>query len=287
MSANTPHTFDPFAEPTGVRLQKVMAGAGVASRRVSEDMIAAGRVTVNGETVTEPGRRVDPEVDEIAVDGIAVQLDDTKRYIMLNKPVGIVSSLLDDRGREDLRRYTDDFDERLFNVGRLDAETSGLLILTNDGDVAHILAHPSFGVSKTYVAHVEGRASAQVIAKLTAGFDLEDGFIKADKARLIDAGREESIVEITIHSGKNRIVRRMLDHVGFPVLDLVRRSFGPLNLGTLGSDMYRDLTRDELGAILTLARAAAEETKPARKDKPRHRDLEGDAEPTNEADSAE
>ena len=132
----------------GERLQKVMAAAGVASRRVSENMIAAGRVTVNGEPVTEPGRRV-LATDLVSVDGVAVQLDVSKRYIMLNKPVGVVSSLADENGRPDLRQFTKDYEERMYNVGRLDAQTSGLLVLTNDGELAHVLAHPSFGVSKT------------------------------------------------------------------------------------------------------------------------------------------
>lgn len=252
MSAN----FDPFAEPEGVRLQKVLAQAGVASRRVSEDMISAGRVEVNGEVVTELGRRIDPESDLVAVDGTAIQLDQSKRYILLNKPVGVVSSMADERGRPDLGRYAGDFEERLFNVGRLDQDTSGLLILTNDGDLAHILAHPSFGVQKTYIARVEGAMAAQTVARLTRGFDLEDGPIRADKARLLGTNGETSMVEITLHSGKNRIVRRMLDHVGFPVIDLVRRSFGPLNLGTLPAGQYREFTREERGAVLTIARAA-------------------------------
>ncbi|MCS5723361.1 rRNA pseudouridine synthase [Herbiconiux sp. CPCC 203407] len=245
--------------PEGVRLQKVMAAAGVASRRVSEQLIEAGRVEVNGEVVTELGRRIDPENDLVSVDGTAVQLDPDKRYVMLNKPTGIVSSLADQHGRPDLQRYTSQYEERLFNVGRLDAETSGLLILTNDGDLAHVLAHPSFGVLKTYIAKVEGRVSPQTIATLTKGIELEDGPIAADKARLLDVERETSIVEITLHSGRNRIVRRMLDEVGHPVVDLVRRSFGPLNLGTLKSGGLRDLTKVELGQLLTLSRNATGE----------------------------
>ncbi|MDO9395832.1 MAG: pseudouridine synthase [Herbiconiux sp.] len=241
-------------EPTGVRLQKVMAAAGVASRRVSEQLIQAGRVEVNGEVVTELGRRIEPETDLVSVDGVAVQLDPGKRYIMLNKPIGIVSSLADQYGRPDLRRYTEQYEERLFNVGRLDAETSGLLILTNDGDLAHVLAHPSFGVQKTYIAKVEGRVSPQTVATLTKGIELEDGPIAADRARLLDVEREHTIVEVTLHSGRNRIVRRMLDAVGHPVVDLVRRSFGPLNLGTLKSGGLRDLTKAELGQLLTLSR---------------------------------
>lgn len=242
------------ANPEGERLQKVMAAAGVASRRVSEDLIAAGRVTVNGETVTEPGRRVVP-ADLITVDGIAIQTDTTKRYVMLNKPVGVVSSLADESGRPDLSQFTRHYEERLFNVGRLDAQTSGLLVLTNDGELAHVLAHPSFGVMKTYIARVSGSVSAQTIAKLTKGFELEDGFIVADRARMLGpASGGASMVEITLHSGRNRIVRRMLDAVGHPVLDLVRRQFGPLHLGSLQIGQLRDLTKVELGQLLTISR---------------------------------
>jgi 23S rRNA pseudouridine2605 synthase/16S rRNA pseudouridine516 synthase len=252
----TDHTStDPAAD--GVRLQKVMASAGVASRRGSEELISAGRVRVNGKVVTELGRRIHPESDEIMVDNVAVQLDTSRRYLMLNKPVGVVSSMQDESGRPDLRQFTDQFDERLFNVGRLDAQTSGLLILTNDGDLAHALAHPSFGVSKTYIAKVEGRVSAQTIAKLQSGIELDDGPIAADKARLLtgQGGDGSSLVELTLHSGRNRIVRRMLEAVGHPVIDLVRRQFGPLHLGTLRVGAVRDLTKVELGQLLTVSRA--------------------------------
>ncbi|MCU1524597.1 MAG: transporter, partial [Microbacteriaceae bacterium] len=206
--------------------------------------------------VTELGRRV-LETDLVAVDGVAIQLDTSRRYLMLNKPVGIVSSLQDDRGRPDLQRFVSRYEERLFNVGRLDAQTSGLLILTNDGELAHVLAHPSFGVNKTYIAKVEGRVSPQTIAKLTGGVELEDGPIAADKARIVgQAGASETMVEITLHSGRNRIVRRMLEEVGHPVIDLVRRQFGPLHLGTLAHGEIRDLTKVELGALLTISREA-------------------------------
>jgi len=240
----------------GERLQKVMAAAGVASRRVSEDLIVAGRVTVNGKVVTELGRRVDPAVDKVAVDGTAVQLDTSRRYVMLNKPVGVVSSMRDEQGRPDLSRFTAGYPERLFNVGRLDAETSGLLILTNDGELAHVLAHPSFGVTKTYIARVRGVVTPQTIARLTKGVELEDGPIAADKAKLLQSSRRdsESLVEVTLHSGRNRIVRRMLAEVGHPVVELVRRQFGPLHLGTLKVGALRDLTKDELGRLLTIAR---------------------------------
>lgn len=244
------------AAPEGVRLQKLMAAAGVASRRVSEDLITAGRVEVNGEVVTELGRRV-AATDAVSVDGTPIQLDTTRRYLMLNKPVGIVSSLNDDRGRPDLSRFVSKFEERLFNVGRLDAQTSGLLILTNDGELAHVLAHPKFGVMKTYVAKAQGRITPQTVATLRSGVELEDGPIAADKVRIVgEAQAHETIVEITLHSGRNRIVRRMLDEVGHPVIDLVRRQFGPLHLGNLPPGALRDLSKVELGQLLTIARDA-------------------------------
>ncbi|AZZ54785.1 MFS transporter [Rathayibacter iranicus] len=247
--------------PDGERLQKVLAAAGVASRRVVEEMIVARRIRVNGTVADELGRRIDPATDRIEVDGVAVQLDTSRRYVMLNKPVGVVSSLADENGRPDLSTYTKNFEERLFNVGRLDAETSGLLVLTNDGELAHVLAHPSFGVTKTYIAKVHGQVLPQTIAALTAGIELDDGSVAADKARLL--GRPEgrsnaSLVEITLHSGRNRVVRRMMAAVGHPVIELVRRQFGPLHLGTLRSGDLRDLTRDELGALLTIARQGGE-----------------------------
>lgn len=248
--------------PSGHRLQKVMAAAGVASRRVCEQYIAEGRVAVNGEVVTEPGRRVDPAVDLVSVDGVAVQVDTSRRYVMLNKPVGVVSSMRDERGRPDLRRFTSGYPERLFNVGRLDSDTSGLLLLTNDGRLAHVLAHPSFGVSKTYIAKVAGIVTPQTIATLTRGITLDDGPIAADKARLLQAGSGTSMVEVTLHSGRNRIVRRMLDAVGHPVIDLVRRSFGPLHLGTLKAGTARDLTKVELGQLLTIARDSGKAPNP-------------------------
>jgi 23S rRNA pseudouridine2605 synthase/16S rRNA pseudouridine516 synthase len=245
------------ARTDGERLQKVLAAAGVASRRVCEQYIAEGRVSVNGEIVTELGSRVDPTVDLVAVDGVAVQLDATKVYLMLNKPRGVVSSMEDERGRPDLRQFLTDVEERVFNVGRLDADTTGLLILTNDGALAHVLAHPSFGVTKTYVATVRGTVTAQTIQKLKNGIELDDGPIAVDKAKIVgEPSAGKSLVEVTLHSGRNRIVRRMLEAVGHPVLELVRRQFGPLHLGTLGSGRIRDLTRVELGQLLTLSREA-------------------------------
>ncbi|GMA27145.1 hypothetical protein GCM10025874_03980 [Arenivirga flava] len=245
---------DAAALPTGERLQKVMAAAGVASRRVCEDLIAAGRVTVNGQRVDEPGRRVDPLVDRVAVDGVAVQLDTSRRYLMLNKPRGVVSSLKDEHGRPDLSEWTERYEERLFNVGRLDYETSGLLLLTNDGELAQVLSHPSFGVQKTYVAKVRGEMTAATVGRLLRGVELEDGRIAADDARVVGVQGGSTMVEIVLHSGRNRIVRRMLEEVGHPVIELVRRQFGPLNLGTLKLGRTRELTSHEMNQLLTLAR---------------------------------
>jgi 23S rRNA pseudouridine2605 synthase len=252
-------TVPPGGRADGERLQKVMAAAGVASRRVSEQLIVEGRVSINGEVVTELGRRIDPEVDLLAVDGTAVQLDQGKRYVMLNKPRGVVSSMRDEHGRPDLRQYAEQYEERLYNVGRLDAETTGLLVLTNDGELAHVLAHPSFGVEKTYIATVRGAVRPQTLRQLERGIELDDGPISADRAKLVgEPSRGRTMVEVTLHSGRNRIVRRMLSEVGHPVVELVRRQFGPLHLGTLGVGRARDLTRVELGSLLTISRAASQ-----------------------------
>ncbi|QEO13244.1 rRNA pseudouridine synthase [Agromyces intestinalis] len=260
------------ASNEGERLQKVLAAAGVASRRVSEQYIVEGRVRVNGRVVTELGSRVHPEHDRVEVDGVAVQLDTAKRYYMLNKPRGVVSSMRDEQGRPDLRRYTDELEDRVYNVGRLDQDTSGLLLLTNDGELAHVLAHPSFGVEKTYIAKVRGRVAPQTLQRLKQGIELEDGPIAIDRGRILQSqggsqGRSQgqpqargetgsTMVELTLHSGRNRIVRRMMAEVGHPVIELVRRQFGPLHLGTLQSGRLRELTKVELGQLLTLSRAA-------------------------------
>lgn len=237
------------------RLQKALAHAGVASRRACEALITRGRVTVNGEVVYEMGSRIDPEVDVVRVDGVIVQMDTTKRYFVLNKPRGVVSTMRDENGRPDLREFVEPTGERLYNVGRLDTDTSGLLILTNDGDLAHKLAHPKFGVQKTYIAKVRGKVTPAVIQRLRDGVELEDGPIHADAAKLLPGGasRSHSLVEVTLHSGRNRIVRRMLAEVGHPVEELVRRQFGPLNLGTQRVGEMRELSAAERGALLSAA----------------------------------
>jgi 23S rRNA pseudouridine2605 synthase len=249
--------IEPEPAETSVRLQKALAAAGVASRRACEDLIVQGQVKVNGKLVTELGSRVDPTSDFVTVRGVPVQFDTSRVYLALNKPAGIISTMSDEEGRPDLSQFVLDFD-RVFNIGRLDAETTGLLLLTNDGDLANKLAHPSFGVEKTYVARVAGDVTTVTMQKLIDGFELEDGFIKADRARIIDVKRGEALVEIILHSGRNRIVRRMLDHVGHPVLGLVRKQFGPIHLGTLKLGHVRNLSKIEIGALLKAAEGKEE-----------------------------
>lgn len=237
----------PVSEP--IRLQKALAQAGVASRRRCEELMASGRVEVNGEIVTQMGARVDPVSDVIRVDGVRIPPPSDHAYVILNKPRGIVCSMADEQGRPDLSGLLADRDDRLFHVGRLDTDTSGLLILTNDGDLAHQLAHPSFEVTKTYVALVEGTVANAIGRTLLAGVEFEDGVTKVDRFVVRDRSRGRSLVELDLHSGKNRIVRRLLAHVGHPVIELTRTALGPLRLGDLRVGAMRDLSRDELGAL--------------------------------------
>ena len=211
--------------------------------------MAGGHVEVNGEIVTQMGARVDPVRDVIRVDGRRVPPRSDHAYLLLNKPRGVVTTMADERGRPDLRSLLADRPERLFHVGRLDTDTSGLLIVTNDGDLAHRLAHPSFEVSKTYVALVEGDVPDSLAARLRDGIELDDGPAPVDRFRVIDRSRGRSLVELDVHIGRNRIVRRILDHVGHPVLELTRTAFGPLRLGDLTVGTTRELSREELGDL--------------------------------------
>lgn len=238
-------------DPEGVRLQKVLAGAGLGSRRACEELIAAGRVTVDGVVVRELGVRVDPKRAVVHVDGQRVQLDTSLVTLAFNKPAGVVSTMSDDRGRPSLAPYVADRPERLFHVGRLDAETEGLLLLTNDGELANRLAHPSHGVRKTYLATVKGRVRPAVGVRLRAGVLLEDGPVEVDSFRVLDTTGSQTLVEVVIHEGRNRIVRRLMDAVGHPVLRLVRTQIGPVRLGNLKPGATRELTRKELGALMT------------------------------------
>ena len=241
-----------MSEESGVRLQKVLAAAGIASRRASENMISEGRVEVNGRIVTEQGVRIDPERDVVRVDGSRIPPPRHHVYVVFNKPRGVVSTMDDPEGRPTLTEYLDGRKERLFHVGRLDTDTEGLLILTNDGEFAHRLAHPSYEVPKTYLAQVEGLVSQQTLKKLRSGITLDDGPVKPDHVKIISTQGERTMVRVTLHEGRNRLVRRTLEAIGHPVRRLSRTAIGPVRLGTLKVGTLRDLTRDELGALLDL-----------------------------------
>ena len=243
---------------SGQRLQKVLAHAGVASRRACEQLIADGRVSVDGVTVTEAGVRVDPLTQEIRVDGSRILTNPELITLMLHKPAGVVTTMEDPEGRPTVAQYGRDYltehpelpdSLRLVHVGRLDTETEGLLLLSNDGELSHRLMHPSFEIAKTYVAIVEGQVEPWVPRKLRRGIELEDGEAKADRVTVKDSGPRGSIVEITLHSGKNRIVRRMLDAVGHPVTRLARTRLGPLRLGNLRPGQTRPLSDEEIAAL--------------------------------------
>jgi 23S rRNA pseudouridine2605 synthase len=232
-----------------IRLQKVLAQAGLGSRRRCDDMIAHGRVEVNGEIIDVMGARVDPATDVIRVDGKRIPAPNDHAYVLLNKPRGIVTSMADEQGRPDLSSLLAGRQDRLFHVGRLDTDTSGLLILTNDGELAHKLAHPSFEITKTYVALVTGTVPDTLGPQLRSGIELDDGPAQVDRFQVKDTSRGRSIVELDIHMGRNRIVRRLLAAAGHPVIELTRTAFGPLHVGSLSAGAMRDLTRDELGAL--------------------------------------
>jgi len=240
-------------DPDGIRLQKVLATAGLGSRRACEDLISAGRVTVDGSTVKELGVRVDPTKAVIHVDGMRVQLDTSIITIALNKPKGVVSTMHDPEGRPTIAQYVANREERLFHVGRLDAETEGLILLTNDGDLANRLSHPSHGVSKTYLAHLDGRVPPSLGGRLLRGIELEDGPVKVEKFNIVQVTPQASLVEVSLHEGRNRIVRRLFDEVGFPVTALVRTSIGPIRLGDLKPGRTRVLSKTEVGSLMTQA----------------------------------
>lgn len=238
-------------DPDGVRLQKVLAQAGLGSRRTCEDLIAAGRVEVDGVRTTALGVRVDPATAVVHVDGTRVQLDPTKVTVALNKPLGVVSTMSDPQGRPTVGELVADRPERLFHVGRLDADSEGLLLLTNDGELGNRLAHPRYEVAKTYLVTVSGEGFFPRHAKtLRSGVELDDGPARMDSVRVVDSVPGATMLEVVLHEGRNRIVRRMLDAVGFPVTRLVRTRIGPVTLGTLRAGRTRVLGRTELGALM-------------------------------------
>ncbi|OMC42949.1 pseudouridine synthase [Mycobacterium sp. IS-2888] len=239
-------------EPRGTRLQKVLSQAGVASRRAAEKLIVDGRVEVDGQVVTELGTRVDPDVSVIRVDGARVVLDDSMVYLALNKPRGMHSTMADDRGRPcigDLVERKVRGTKNLFHVGRLDADTEGLILLTNDGELAHRLMHPSHEVPKTYLATVTGSVPRGLGKKLRAGIELEDGIARVDDFGVVDAIPGKTLVRLTLHEGRNRIVRRLLAAAGFPVESLVRTDIGAVSLGKQRPGSIRALRLDEIGQL--------------------------------------
>ncbi|WP_177199649.1 pseudouridine synthase [Cellulomonas sp. KH9] len=238
-------------DPDGVRLQKVLASAGLGSRRACEELIAAGRVTVDGQVVTELGVRVDPLTAVLHVDGMRVQLDSSVVTIALNKPAGVVSTMHDPEGRPSLTQYVANREERLFHVGRLDADSEGLLLLTNDGELANRLAHPSHGVPKTYLVEVQGRVREALGKQLKAGVELEDGPVTVDEFKIVQVASHASLVEIVLHEGRNRVVRRLFEEVGHPVDRLVRTRIGPIRLGDLRPGRTRVLSKTEVGSLMT------------------------------------
>jgi 23S rRNA pseudouridine2605 synthase len=240
------------SEPDGVRLQKVLSQAGIASRRVAERMIIDGRVEIDGQVVTELGTRVDTGVSEIRVDGARVILDESLVYLALNKPQGMHSTMSDDRGRPcigDLIEHRVRGNKKLFHVGRLDADTEGLILLTNDGELAHRLMHPSYEIPKTYVATVNGTVPRGLGKKLRAGIELDDGPIAVDDFAVVDAIPGKTMIRVTLHEGRKRIVRRMLAAVGFPVQTLVRTDLGAVTLGDQRPGSIRALRRNEIGEL--------------------------------------
>jgi 23S rRNA pseudouridine2605 synthase len=235
--------------PGGVRLQKVLAAAGIGSRRHCEELIGAGRVEVDGEVVRRYGARVDPQHQVIRVDGRRIPAREDLVYVALNKPAGVLTTMSDSRGRPTMADLLGDITERLFHVGRLDYDTEGLMLLMNDGDLAHRLAHPRFGVPKTYLAEVSGPVPRDLGRELISGIELEDGVVSADKFRVVERLGNRALVEITLHEGRKHVVKRMLAAAGHPVSRLVRTQVGPISLGSLRPGSTRQLSVKEVGDL--------------------------------------
>jgi 23S rRNA pseudouridine2605 synthase len=233
----------------GVRLQKVLAAAGVGSRRHCEELIGEGRVEVDGEVVRRYGARVDPRRQVIRVDGRRIPASEDLVYVALNKPAGVLTSMSDSRGRPTMADLLGRTAERLFHVGRLDYDTEGLMLLMNDGELAHRLAHPRFGVPKTYLADVPGPVPRDLARQLMTGVELDDGVATADRFRVVERAGSRVLVEITLHEGRKHIVKRMLAATGHPVSRLVRTQVGPVSLGSLRPGTTRRLTAKEVGDL--------------------------------------
>ncbi len=243
-----------MTEPEGTRLQKVLAAAGIGSRRACEQLIEQGRVSVNDEVVQGQGRRVDPEVDVIRVDTMRINTARGLVYLAMNKPKGYVTAMSDPEGRPTVGDLVRDRVERLFHVGRLDADTEGLLLLTNDGELAHRLSHPSYEVPKTYLAEVLGPVARDVGKRLREGVELDDGIVRVDSFKLVDSTSNRVLLELVLHEGRKHIVRRALAEVGHPVQRLVRTAVGGVQLGGQKPGKIRNLTREELAGLFALVK---------------------------------
>jgi 23S rRNA pseudouridine2605 synthase len=230
------------------RLQKFLARAGVASRRAAEEIIQAGRVAVNGQVVTAMGVKVDPDRDEVKVDGRAVKVQDALVTLMLHKPSGYVCTTRDPERRRIVTELLGERTDRLYPVGRLDYDATGLLLLTNDGELAYRLTHPSFQVPRTYRVTVEGEVSRETLRQMAAGMDLDGRFVYPEVA-VIKREPEKTVLEITVHEGRYHLIKRLMEQVGHPVLKLKRIAFGPLRLEGLPRGKFRELTKREVEAL--------------------------------------
>ena len=225
-----------------MRLNKIIADAGITSRRGADELIADGRVTVDGRSVRELGAKIDPENHEVAVDGETIKRSMTKSYLVLHKPKGVLSTMYDPEGRPSLADFIDLRKERLFHVGRLDKDSEGLILLTNDGDLTFRATHPSFGLEKTYIIEFEGRLETGVDKVLLKGVELEDGMGRVLSFKQLSA----NWIEVKIHEGRYHIIRRLMEAVGVEVLRLIRTNFGPISLGDTPEGRWRDLNEQEL-----------------------------------------
>lgn len=238
-----------MSDSEGIRLQKILAQAGLGSRRSCEELITQGRVSVNGKVISSQGKRVDPEKDLIEVDGVKISKGFSPVVLMMNKPSGVVTTMKKTDDRITVGEFVEGRKERLFHVGRLDQDTEGLLLLTNDGALGHGLTHPSIGVAKVYLARIRGLIKPAQLRMLTEGLELSDGFARASSAKLIASTAGDCLVEITIHEGRNRIVRRMIEFLGLDLLQLVRTQFGPIKLGEMKPGKSRMLSEVEVKSL--------------------------------------
>lgn len=236
-----------------IRLNKIIAEAGVASRRAADKLILDGRVSVDGETILELGGKYDPEINNIRVDGESLKVSKSKTYLAFHKPVGIISTMSDPEGRANLGDYFSDRKDRLFHVGRLDKDSEGIILLTNDGELAHRATHPSYGLEKRYLVEIEGEFSKSLSDQLLQGVKLEDGLARAIKVVHVRAvSKNHHWVEVVVHEGRYHIIRRLIESLGLKVLRLIRLDFGPINLGDMKVGRHRVLNSQELTNLFNL-----------------------------------